>query len=71
MKSIIEFKIIQKLNTSNIVMSGGIKILYINSNIYIDFAPYSDEIEGLEDVRESDFYFGCKSIDWEIESYSE
>lgn len=69
---ITEFKINQKLNTSNIVMSGGIKYMEINDILYLDFAPYSEEITTIEDLRHSDIYFGCSSmIHWIITKYDD
>jgi len=69
--SIVEFKVIQRINTSNIVLSEGIKVEYYNSHVYIAFSPYSNELRTLEDFRNSDVYFGCKNIKFTIEPYSE
>lgn len=71
LEGIVELKIVQKINRSNIVMSNGIKIKNINDLVYIDFSPYSDEIEDLHDFRQSDIYFGAKSVIWEELPYSE
>lgn len=71
MREIKEFKVNQKLNFSNIVISDGIKFKIIDNISYIDFAPYSDEIDTIEDFRFSDTYFGCNSIEWKIIPYSE
>ncbi|WP_088394589.1 hypothetical protein [Flavobacterium davisii] len=70
-KGIKEFKINQRMNFSNVVLSDGIKFKKIDNHFYIDFAPYSDEIVTIEDFRFSDIYFGCDSIEWETKSYSE
>jgi len=70
-KRIEEFKLKQKLNFSNVVLSDGIKFKKIESKSYIDFAPYSDEIDSIEDFRFSEIYFGCDSIDWKIIPYNE
>ena len=71
MREIKEFKVNQKLNFSNIVISDGIRFKIIDNISYIDFAPYSDEIDTIEDFRFSDTYFGCNSIKWKIIPYSE
>ena len=70
LRGIEEFKVNQKLNFSSVVLSDGIKFKKIDSRSYIDFAPYSDEIDSIEDFRFSDTYFGCNSIDWKIIPYN-
>jgi hypothetical protein len=64
-----EFKVNQNLNFSNVVLADGIKLKKINYSSYIDFAPYSDEIDTIEDFRFSETYFGCDSINWKIVPY--
>jgi hypothetical protein len=66
-----EFKINQNLNFSNVVLTNGIKFKRIDYSSFIDFAPYSDVIDTIEDFRFSETYFGCDSIDWKIIPYSE
>lgn len=71
MSDVKEFKIAQKIKTSNIVMSMGICVMRVDGIYYIDFSPYSELIESLDDIRKSDIYFGVGSIEWQIKPYHE
>jgi hypothetical protein len=68
---IIEFKVAQAARTSNLVLSDGIKMKAFESNYFIDFSPYSEQVETVDDFRKSDIYFASKIIDWVFEPYSE
>ena len=70
-KDIVEFKVLQNKNTSNTVLSSGIKMKVIDNVHYIDFAPYSDEIDTINDFRQSEVYFAANNLEWKIEQYSE
>ncbi|MGE7951567.1 hypothetical protein [Lysinibacillus xylanilyticus] len=66
-----EFKILKNPRVSNVVLSSGIKIKEISGLYYIDFAPFSDEIDSVFDFRQSDIYFSGKLLRWYFEEYSE
>ena len=70
-----EFKISQKFNQNDIVLSpGGIKIKEILNLYFIDLQSSFKEIEDMNcisDFRESDIYFCGKSLTWNFEPYSE
>jgi len=71
MKGVLEFCVKQKINYSNTVLSSGICHKIIDGVNYIDFCPFTDEADGVDDFRMSDVYFASKSIEYEIIPYSE
>jgi len=58
-------------NYTNEVLSDGIKIGFYDGLIYLDFEPYTDEPEGIEDFKRSNCLFIGKEIYWETMIYSE
>ena len=66
-----EFVVRQKLNSSNVVLSGGIVYKEINGVKYIDFSPYSEIMENEDDFRMSDLYFSADNISFEFLPYCE
>ncbi len=66
-----EFKIVQKQNFSNVVLSSGIKFKEIDGFCFLDFDPYSDEIDTVDDFRRSEVYVCCDEICFDILPYSE
>ncbi len=56
---------------TNEVLSDGIKIGFYDGLIYLDFEPYTDEPEGIEDFKRSNCLFIGKEIFWETILYSE
>lgn len=69
-RNIKEFKIHKKFNYSNNILSNGIKYIEIDDFNYIDFAPYSDQIDTIEEIYNSDIFF-CGNITWEVLPYNE
>lgn len=68
---LIEFSVIQKARYSNIVLSSGIIYREISGIHYIDFSPYSEEIDSVEEFRKSDIYFAAKEVKFETKLYTE
>ena len=58
-------------NYTNEVLSDGIKVGFYDGLIYLDFEPYTDEPEGLEDFKKSKCLLIGKEILWETTLYSE
>lgn len=48
------------------VMTDGLDIEWVNGTLFIVFSPYTDEPEGVEDLRRSDGYLAGDRCDWEI-----
>ncbi|MCU1795196.1 hypothetical protein [Pectobacterium polaris] len=71
LKGLVEFAVKQETKCSNTVMSNGISYKCIDSIHYIDFSPYSDDMEDISDYRMSDVYFAAKEIGYSINSYSD
>ncbi|MBU9846273.1 hypothetical protein [Rahnella ecdela] len=66
-----EFTVKQKVNCSNVVLSSGIAYMNTNNIHYIDFSPYSEEMEDENDFRMSDLFFASELISYQVDSYSE
>lgn len=63
LKGLVEFAVKQETKCSNTVMSNGISYQCIDGIHYIDFSPYSDDMEDISDYRMSDVYFAAKKSD--------
>lgn len=53
------------------VLSNGVKVSPFGETLLIDFDPYTDAPQSVEDIRRSHLYFACKSIKWKILEYDE
>lgn len=71
LKGLVEFAVKQKIKCINTVMSSGISYQCIDDVHYIDFSPYSDDMEDVGDYRMSDVYFAAKEIEYSINPYSD
>jgi hypothetical protein len=58
-------------NYNNEVLSDGIKVGFFDDLIYLDFEPFTDEPEGVEDFKKSKCLLIGKDIFWKTTSYSE
>ncbi|MBQ4795687.1 hypothetical protein [Pectobacterium versatile] len=70
LKGLVEFAVKQETKCSNTVMSNGISYQCVDGIHYIDFSPYSDDMEDISDYRMSDVYFTAKEIGYSINPYS-
>lgn len=66
-----EFSVRQSAGFSNVVLSGGIAHQCIDGIHFVDFAPYSDAMEGADDFRMSGLYFAGASVACCFLPYSE
>lgn len=71
LESIHEYKIAQSSQHSHIVMSDGIGYTLINDIHYIDFSPYAEESNTIDEIRRSTCYFGATRISYKILPYRE
>ncbi|MDC9821210.1 hypothetical protein R0L47_12880 [Pectobacterium polonicum] len=71
LKGLVEFAVKKRIKCSNTVMSNGISYKYIEDIHYIDFSPYSDDMDDVNDYRMSDVYFATKEIKYSINPYSD
>lgn len=55
----------------NEVLSDGIKVGFFDDLVYLDFEPFTDEPEGIEDFKKSKCLLIGKDIFWGTTSYSE
>ncbi len=53
------------------VLSDGLKIGFFGDLIFLDFAPYTDDPDGVEDFRRSEFYFASRSCKWQVHPYQD
>lgn len=70
-KDVSEFCINEEANSQIQVLSDGIRIVQFGQSLIVDFDPYTDVPEGIEDIRRSHLYFACVSIEWEVSEYDE
>ena len=68
---ILEYKIEQPQKISNEVISDAILIRKVDDVIWFSLIPYSEEIENIIELRESNIYCICKNISWNILPYRE
>ncbi|MFJ5440169.1 hypothetical protein ACIPT2_20150 [Pectobacterium brasiliense] len=71
LKGLVEFAVKQETKFSNTVMSNGISYQCIDGIHYIDFSPYSDDMDDISDYRMSDVYFAAKEIEYSIKPYTD
>lgn len=53
------------------VLSDGIRFAAIDEAYFLDFSPWCDEPETIEDFRRSDFFVGASEYRWFITPYTE
>lgn len=71
LRELLEFAVKQSLHSSNTVLTHGIFYQNIDGIHCIDFSPYSELMENIEDIRMSDIYFTARYIDIEFRPYAE
>lgn len=64
-----EARLIENRSTLQ-VMSDGLGIEWINNSVYLVFCPYTDEPEGVDDIRRSNGYLAGERCEWEVISNS-
>lgn len=58
-------------NITCVVLSTGINIGFFDEHIYLDFCPFTEEPEGIDDFRKSRFLIVGGACFWQLSSYSE
>ena len=71
LQELIEFSVRQKAKNDNTVLSNGIAYQYVGDVHYIDFSPYSNCMENIDDFRLSDVYFAAHNVNLIITPYIE
>jgi hypothetical protein len=58
-------------NHTCLVLSGGLKIGFFGSSVYLDFCPYTEDPDGIEDFLRSHFLVAGESCEWFEVPYSD
>lgn len=61
-----EFHLLESPRESSYVLSMGLKVGRFDGLFFLDFGPYTDEPEGVEDYRRSHFYVAGKDFRWRV-----
>jgi hypothetical protein len=54
-----------------VVLSSGVNILFSNDSIYLDFCPFTEEPQSIDDFKKSRFLVVGTSCFWHVSPYSE
>jgi hypothetical protein len=64
-----EFRLHEDPQESYYVLSLGLKVGCFGGLYFLDFGPYTDEPEGIEDYRRSRFYIAGSDFKWRVLAY--
>jgi len=53
-----------------VVLSGGLQVGFYDAAIYLDFCPYTQEPDGIDDFNKSHFLIVGKRCRWVVASYT-
>jgi hypothetical protein len=53
------------------VMTSGLRCAVFDGVCFVDFSPWSEETETMDDFRRSDFFAAASVCSWSIDSYTE
>lgn len=63
--------ILRESKSTCVVLSSGLQIGFFDSTLYLDFCPFSEAPEGIDDFKKSDFLIAGKKCIWSVLPYSE